>query len=283
MKILNPRQLPESIVNAATQEERTFRPDRIGVTTLIGPAYIRKLMREHDPKIEVEVEDRAGIIIGIALASFLEGHAPSSSIAEKKISIEIDGMTITGIPDIHEADKLYDYKYTSVWSYIYGKKEWIQQLNVYAYMLGLNGIPVNEVAIIAFFGDWKWRESLRNPDYPQKRIVQMPIVLWPVEDQHSYIMERLDAHKKESPCTPEERWRKEDTYAVMKEGRKTAMRVLSSFEEASQWCESNKTGKGISIVKREGEDTRCLQYCPVSKYCDVNRYRGEEGVGLVEK
>jgi hypothetical protein len=33
-------------------------------------------------------------------------------------------------------------------------------------------------------------------------------------------------------CTAKERWRKEDTYAVMKDGRKTAWRVFNTKEEA---------------------------------------------------
>ena len=68
-------------------------------------------------------------------------------------------------------------------------------------------------------------------------------------------------------CTDEDMWKKEDKYAVMKKNRKTALRVLSSEEEAREYV-SNIDGK-LEIVKREGECSRCVgNYCGVADFCD---------------
>ena len=68
-------------------------------------------------------------------------------------------------------------------------------------------------------------------------------------------------------CTPEERWHKEDTYAVMKEGRKSAVRVFKTHGDAQAYIDSKMLDNKHSIVKREGTDNRCENYCNVNKWC----------------
>jgi hypothetical protein len=82
-----------------------------------------------------------------------------------------------------------------------------------------------------------------------------------------FIQERLKAHFVNPPtCTDEDRWKKEDSFAVMKTGRKTAMRVLSTLPEAKQWMTQNG---GTHVDIRKGEYTRCENYCNVSTFCPL--------------
>ena len=55
----------------------------------------------------------------------------------------------------------------------------------------------------------------------------------------------------------------------MKDGRKSALRVLPTLEKAKQYLTENnmKEGKGCMIVHRAGEDIRCANYCRVNKWC----------------
>ena len=54
----------------------------------------------------------------------------------------------------------------------------------------------------------------------------------------------------------------------MKEGRKSAVRVLESASMAGEWmCDNAKKGEKLKVVKREGERTRCQNYCSASKFC----------------
>ena len=100
MKILNPRNLPQAVVNAGTPEERELKPNRIGVTDLIGPAYLRKLKLDHWGELEEEIEKRFKLIIGTALHSYLDSKAPEGSKTEEKLVVKMNGIEVAGIPDI---------------------------------------------------------------------------------------------------------------------------------------------------------------------------------------
>lgn len=122
MKILNPRGLPEAIVNAATPEEREVKPNRIGVTDLIGPAYLRALKIARWGELEEEVEKRWRLVIGTALHCYLDSKAPEGAATETKLQVTIGDHTVSGIPDIHHNGEIHDYKYTSVWNYVLQRK-----------------------------------------------------------------------------------------------------------------------------------------------------------------
>ena len=82
----------------------------------------------------------------------------SKIIVERTLSVDINGLTISGTFDRYDGElkKLQDYKSASVYAYIYeeSKKKWYEQVNVYAYMLREHGLPVEEAEIIAIFKDW---------------------------------------------------------------------------------------------------------------------------------
>ena len=68
-------------------------------------------------------------------------------------------------------------------------------------------------------------------------------------------------------CTAEERWAKPDTYAVMKKGRKSALRLLPTEEKAKEYIGD----QNLSIEFRKGVSTRCEGYCEVSQFCKQYR------------
>ena len=80
----------------------------------------------------------------------------------------------------------------------------------------------------------------------------------------------VDFGEELQPCSPEERWMKETTFAVKREGRKTAIRLFKTMEEATELAEKEKG----YVETRAGEATRCVgDFCGVSKWC--NQYQGE--------
>jgi hypothetical protein len=103
----------------------------------------------------------------------------------------------------------------------------------------------------------------------------IPIRKWTDEEQDAYVKARIKLHQdaeqmKELPlCTAKERWRKEDQFAVMKDGRKSAWRLFPTKEAAKQFIVGEKMieGKGCAIVERKGEDVRCQHYCSVNEFC----------------
>jgi hypothetical protein len=273
VRILNPRNLPASIVKAVTGDpERRPEPGRIGVTELIGPPYARHLKIKHWDDMQDIVENRAWMMLGHAFHHWMHIHAPEGSISEEKIEIQFPDFVLSGIPDIVDGNTLYDYKVTSVWSFIYGDKPaWEAQCNIYRWMVWKSkSIVIDNLSIIAIMRDWKQRDANLKQDYPQAQLIIIPVKVWDLEETERYIEGRLSRHYGIAPCTPEERWTKPDTWAVMKKGRKTALRVLPSQEEAEKWMEANGN-KESYIERRIGEDTFCKLYCSVREFCQIKR------------
>ena len=107
--------------------------------------------------------------------------------------------------------------------------------------------------------------------------------MWSDEEQERFINERVSIHQdaeveylinNELPlCTDAERWRRKDTYRVEKEGRKSAVRVLDTKEEADKYMEGHKDSKLLKVVEAKGECVRCANYCDVAEFC--NQYNEE--------
>jgi hypothetical protein len=174
---------------------------------------------------------------------------------------------------------LDDYKVTSCYSFVYGDKpEWEAQLNVYAFLLGKHNIPINRIRIIAILRDWQKQKSVIEPDYPKSPFHVVDVPLWVPERTEEYILKRIRMHQELLECTPEDKWQRETTYAVMKPGAKRATRVLETKEAAIEYI-NNYTPPtyrdALFITERPGERTRCRFYCPARGVCEFNDYNRE--------
>jgi hypothetical protein len=109
------------------------------------------------------------------------------------------------------------------------------------------------------------------------------IPMWDSVTTETYVRQRLDMHRfakqaqefgeELQACTDEERWMSETIYAVKREGRKTAIRVFKTIEEATELAEKEKG----YVEERKGEYKRCTgDFCGVSKWC--KQYQGELNV-----
>ena len=67
------------------------------------------------------------------------------------------------------------------------------------------------------------------------------------------------------PCSDEERWLRASKWAVMKQGRKRAVKLYDNEREAQEHL--NTLGGGHELEFRKGEPVRCLKYCPVATFC----------------
>lgn len=273
MKTLNKSGLPAhiaAVIEAAWLNDSYDGPKgsrRISVTQLIGPAQKLVLERAHEADLELDVMDMVPALLGQALHHILEraGPAAPTHVPERRLETMHAGWTISGKSDLYETKEhlIVDYKNSSVWTYVFGKPEWVQQLNVYRWLSERNGFPVKGLAVALFCGDWRRGEARRSADYPA-RVVNIPIPMWTMDEAEAFIDKRLKLHEaaqdgKFVACSDEERWAKPTTYAVMKAGRKTAVSVHETWDEAQRAV----AGTGLSIVTRPGESVRCNGYCPV--------------------
>ena len=297
MKITNNFGMPQPFVDFAINDKYSKGKADISVTTLIDSPKIRLMKEKHDHEIEVDAVDMVWALFGTAVHSVLENSKQSNdSITEERLYSTISGWVLSGAVDRQEIKDnnitIVDYKVTSVWSVIYGKPEWENQLNCYAYLVNdknaFNENKVTNIKICAILRDWSRRDAERKEDYPKAPIVFVDIPLWDHEKASKYIIERMalhqeaqilsDVHGDVGLCSDNDMWKKNDTWAVKKKGQKRALRVLDSEEEAIKYMEwHNETDKAytkktdLEIEFRVGEYTRCGNYCSVADFC--NQYK----------
>jgi hypothetical protein len=286
MEITNNYNLPEPIYNAV-KGVYPQKDGRLSVTRLIDSPLIPKLLKEYWDEITEDASGRLWALLGNALDGVLTEHAPKHWIVQEKLEVPIDGLTLVGKIDYFDPETgvLGDWKATSVWSYVFGgREEWEKQLNVYDWMERKRGRTVTQLVAQRLFRDFMGRKA-NEPDYPDIPFMSIELPRWTPEQQEAYIYERIKCHTEDSSprCAAEERWEKPTTWAVMKKGRKSALRVLSELAEAKTWCVDNGHGKwnkdaqgaielgsSIEIVRRVGECVRCKSYCPVRHVCPIN-------------
>jgi len=274
MKLTNKQGLPEAIVNAVKNDSYSAGNSDISATRLISPPQQVYLQKEWYDKIEEDVSGRIWSLLGQSVHHILERAANYSDIVEERYFTEINGWNVSGQVDLISKDALYDFKVTSSWSVLNGHKiEWEQQLNVLHYLA--DDPDVEELKIIAILRDWSKSNAMRSRDYPRSQVIELDIPLWTKEEQEEYVKERVVLHQRaqlehEYPkCSPEERWQKDDVWALMKEGRKSAVKLHSSEESVEEHLENMDNKHYIEF--RPGESIRCKDYCSVNKFC--NQYK----------
>lgn len=270
MKLTNRFKLPEPIVNAVRNDGYTKGDSDISVTELLSPPRQAALKRQHQSEITEDVSDRIWSLLGQSIHTILE-RANETGIAERRLSIEIEGWRVSGGMDLVCAERtLSDYKVSTAYKFKGGiaPPEFEQQLNAYAAILRANGETIEKLQIVGILRDWSKMESSRDPDYPQSQVVIIPVRMWEANEALSFLRSRVILHKQARIslplCTSEERWAKPDTFAVIKQGAKRASRVYESEEDAIAHA---KQDSSLYVQKRPGQNIRCQFYCAASKHC----------------
>lgn len=293
MELTNISNLPKAIERAVKNDPYDSSGSNISTTRLIAPPRIRVLEQRNFDLIKEDVSDRIFSLLGQSVHHIIERAKLKIDISERRLFYKDDAITngwiLSGQFDYLTRDgNLIDFKVTSAWAALdaltNGKDEWENQLNVLDFLCRKNQkdltrykkeIKVKSLSVMAILRDWSKLKVMQSDNYPRKQVVMIPVRRWSEEQQEIYVKARIKLHQdaeqsKELPmCTAKERWRKEDSYAVMKDNRKTAWRVFATKEEAVQFLFSQKMieGKGCSIVFRKGEDVRCQHYCRVNEFC----------------
>lgn len=263
----------------ATKEYYSKGKADFSVTEIISPPRIQRLRKKHFDEIEQDVADMLWSLLGSALHVVAERGQTENHITEERLNTEIDGVTLSGAIDLQKntdsGTVITDYKFTSAWAIRQDKFEWEAQQNIYAWLVTrVKKETVSGIQICAMIRDWSRREAASKPDYPPAPIQVLELNLWPLERTEAYIKERLQMHRLAKvaddwgdalpECTDDERWMRTTQYAVKREGRKTAIRVLDAEEEAKELAEKEK---GFVEI-RKGEAIRCANnFCGVNQWC----------------
>jgi PD-(D/E)XK nuclease superfamily len=283
MKIINKQNLPPPVVALLTRNFYTKGASQYSVTELMSPPKIRRLREQYDDQIEVDVTSMLASQFGTFMHGKLEAKEIEGYINEERLYVDVEGITISGQIDLqrddHDGIEIVDYKFVKAWSVMMNKSDWETQLNVYKWLVETSKRkPVKRLQICAFIKDYSQHETKEG--YPEAEAVMIDIPLWDAVKAETYVRTRLEMHREAKmahdfgedlqPCTNEERWAKETTYATKREGRKTAIRVFKTLEEATELAEKEKG----YVETRQGEYTRCAgNYCGVAQWC--KQYQGE--------
>jgi hypothetical protein len=289
MNLTNKHGLPQTFVNVIQRPSYSRGSSEISVTEILSPPQLVLLRRRHADDIEVDAADQVWSLFGSAVHNILQHGKDDNHVVEERLFTTFEGWRISGQVDLQEyqADGsviISDYKVTSAWTVQQEKTEWVDQLNMYAWLVErVKGHPVTALQIIGIVRDWSRREAANKEAYPQAPIVTLDIPIWDYQTREEFVRTRLSQHNEanfsavsgEMPaCTPEEMWEKPTTYAIMKEGGKRAKKVFLVKQEAEAFMADQK---GTHFIEtREGGRTRCDSFCQVAPFCEqYKQYRKE--------
>ena len=290
MIITNNHGAPATLVALARKNYYSKGDSDYSVTELLSPPRVRRLQERHDAALTKDVSDMLWALLGSALHVVAERASADDHVTEERIVAEIDGVKVSGGIDLQEMTPdgviITDYKFTSAYSVMNEKKEWEEQLNLYKWLVeSVKRIPVKGLRICALIRDFSRHD--RRENYPDAPIHMVDIPMWDSVTAEAFVRSRLQLHTEAKfadameeplpPCSAEERWFSETTYAVKKEGRKTAVRVFKTIEEAQELAAKEKG----YVETRAGEPRRCTgNFCGVAEFCE--QYQSEVSLRLAE-
>ena len=276
MKVTNNLNLPMAFVNAVSVE-RHNKPNCYSATTLNKGAKETILQERHWDSLEVDASDSVWAVFGTAVHAILE-NSKDDNFHEEKFSVKVSESTVTGIVDSFDLENgvINDWKTASVYKVMSGDfSDWYNQGMTYAWLLKKSGLEVKRCRFVAMLKDFSKTKSRITANYPTAPvyIYQFDVTAEMLEEAEKRIVAKvkeLESYKDLSddeipPCLKSERWTQDEKWAVMKDGRKTAVKLFDDENSALNYAET--LGKGYYVQFREGVDRKCLDYCPCREFC----------------
>jgi phosphoribosylaminoimidazole-succinocarboxamide synthase len=133
-------------------------------------------------------------------------------------------------------------------------------------------MTVDKIRVRAVFQDWSQFKAWQAKDYPPRRAMKVDLECWDMDKQIEFVQNRINTHLDypENECTPSEKWADPTTHALMKEGRKSAVRVHEDPDVIARYIADKKIdlndGKH-EIAVRPGRNIRCEDWCIVADFC----------------
>lgn len=275
MNVTNDFDLPEAFVGAVTRDYHSKEGEYSATTLLKGTCEI-VLTKRHWEEITVDASDSVWQIFGTATHKIFE-RQKDNSFKEEFFSVPVSKSKVTGRVDNYDMERgiLTDWKTSSVWKVQFKDfSDWRKQGLIYAWLMRESGLEVKVCRFVALLKDHSKSKARFDSSYPQKPlyVYEFPVTDKDLEEIEGFIFGKVkeleEAEKipdgKLTPCGETERWASPEKWAVMKKGRKSALRVCDSESEAEEY----KASKGGDYIEhRKGESRKCLDYCNVCQWC----------------
>lgn len=276
MKVKNKMGLPEALVKAVTIDRHNKDGEYSATTLLKDPAEVM-LMKRHFDEIEVDAADSIWAVFGSAVHYIFEKQN-DNAFKEERFEVPVLNSKVTGRVDNYDMENeiLADFKTASIWKVTYNDfDDWRKQGLVYAYLMKKSGLNVKKCRFIALLKDHSKSKAKIDSSYPQSPVYvyEFDVTDKDLEEIEKFIFNKVaDFEKAEKipdeelpACSKEARWATDDKFAVMKTGRKTAIKLFDNREEA----EKNMAALGGTYIEeRKGESRKCLDgYCACRNFC----------------
>lgn len=285
MKLTNKLNLPAPFVDACRRERR-YDDRTFSVTELLKGETEVLLSRRHSEEIEQDVSDMVWLIFGTAVHGILESGAETDTqIKENRVYMDLpEGYRVTGQFDLYDdlTGTVTDYKTASVWKVIYDEwEDYRKQLLCYCLLLRSMGFDARRGEIVALLKDHSKSKAKRETGYPPYPVY---IKRYEFTDDdfracaQELVSKVVAIHDLQGvpdedlpPCAPEERWHKPGKHAVMKKGRKKAVKLYDDEAEAGV----HALEIGGYVEHRPGTDGKCDDYCAVHEWCPYWRSKND--------
>jgi hypothetical protein len=286
--ITNKFDLPAPLVEAVRNDGYS-NSGTLSVTTLIKPPQAYSIELQHKDDLTEDASDRIWALLGQATHTILERAASTLGdeyLIEERFFATLEGMKVSGQCDvIHKPSKtVQDYKVTSAYAaksaIAEGKSEWALQLSMLAALARHNGHEIERGQIVAILKDWSRRTAEEEAKkaasfgapctYPQANVIVLDIPLMSNAETIDWMRARINQFKaaiagNPPPCTDEERWKQPGKTALMKQGRKTAVKLFDSPEAVGP------VPAGHYIEERPTKFNRCEAYCNAAQWCPQHK------------
>lgn len=296
MIITNKSNLPEALVNLVTPYKHN-EPGKLSATTLLKGVREIILTDRHWDELTEDARDRVWATFGTAVHEMLRQEAPEE-FTEEYLEHNMGAIFVTGKIDNYNMRTgiITDYKTASVWKWKFADfRDWDLQGLIYAWLLRKNGFPVNGIRFVAFLKDFSERDAQRDEQYPQSPAMihetpmayyeQLPGGKGGIDDYIKWrVKQYIDANIKDDnelpDCTDQETWAKPAKWAVMKQGRKSALKVCDTEKEALLIIGDLRNEKENYIQYRPGERPKCERYCSAAPFCNTyKKYLAQREAG----
>ena len=283
MKVTNRLHLPEAFVKAVSVE-RHNKAGCYSATTLNKGTKEIILQERHWDEFIVDAADSVWATFGTAVHAIMEKYE-DGNFHEEKFDIAVSKSRVTGVVDSYDMERgiINDWKTASVYKIMKGDfADWYKQGMTYAWLLKQNGLDVRRCRFIALLKDHSMTKAETDNTYPQSPVFTYEFEITPEELEQTGA--RITAKVKDieaaelmsdddiEPCTPEERWADPEKYAVMKNGRKSAVRVFDTLIDAEN-C-AGELGNSHYVETRPAVSRKCGKYCLCKDFCSF--YRGNK-------
>ena len=248
---------------------------------------------KNDPIIgddgELEKDERPLLI---RLAELLEARIKAKfskdTFVEERFEVPLSKSKITGQVDSYDmaSATIYDWKTASVWKVVKADfADWKAQGMTYAWLMAQKGLPVKKCRFVALLKDHSKTKAATDASYPQS-----PVFVYEFDVTEEGLKETGDRLEKKvieletaslledkdiPPCSESERWAEPPVWAVMKNGRKSAVKLFDSEADADAFA--GEMGNSHYVEHRPAVSRKCADYCPCKDFCNFYKAIKEAG------